>query len=74
MLASQFPTKSNGSHSPLSRLTHLLDYPIERFLASLLEGLGDTLIPLLVRSEFKKSSDEMIEGQLLVLIRAVLQD
>jgi hypothetical protein len=60
--------------SPFSWLTHLLDHTIESVLASLLQSLGDALVPLLVRGKFKKSSNKMIKSQLLVLLRAVFQD
>lgn len=67
-------TRPWNRHLPLGWIAHALDDLVQRLLAALLKGLGDRLHPLLVRSVFKKTSQEMIESHVSVLLRSVLEN
>lgn len=66
--------RHNELRSPLGRLAHALDDLVQSLLSALLESLRDGLHALFVCCIFKKTSQEMIEGHVLVLLRSVLEN
>lgn len=61
-------------HIPSSRLTHPVNNPVKDCLPTLFQSFAKTLEALFVGRELEKAGDEMVEGELAVFFRSMLED
>jgi hypothetical protein len=63
-----------GTTIPFGALSHAFHKSVKRLLAAFFERLRNGLRTLLIRSEFEKTGNKMIQCHLAMLSRAMLKD